>query len=75
MITESNVKFIEEALASTFGYEWHQLPQYRKWSVADDFSEAHDSEDLSATVYKARIGEGNLHAYANTLKAPPITRI
>jgi len=70
-VTNQNVSFVEEALASTFGYEWHELAMLNKWKIADDFAQAHSEEGLSASEYKARIHEGNLYAYVITLRNTP----
>jgi hypothetical protein len=59
-----------DALRSAFGREWYLLgPPRARIAVLAGFTDASDSEGLTANEYRRRIGAGNLQAYADCLPA------
>ena len=62
---------LTQALSHAFGPEWTQLADWQQAMIADDFRDAIHAEPYgcSASVYRERIGAGNLTSYALTRAA------
>ena len=54
-------------LESVFGAEWINLDAKRRRLILQDFLEASEDDNLSASEYRSRIGAGNLKSYGDVM--------
>lgn len=57
----------DAALESAFGAEWIHLDSARQRLIRQDFLEASEEENISASEYRGRIGSGNLKSYGDVM--------
>lgn len=69
-VRDSEVQAVAEvaALNATFQSEWMALSANDRANIARDFTLAMNEDKIGAIEYRARIGAGNLQAYANCLR-------